>query len=112
MVSLLCHLHFWTLKALSPGTAAGEVTARNSQRYSPTWPSQHSVGSDIGTHVYHEKAAARTGGLLNTARKEWAQGMWLEVSIYQQNFDLGIEIWAGPVAITHMIVSSPSLVNV
>ena len=23
MVSLLCHLHFWTLKALSPGTATG-----------------------------------------------------------------------------------------
>ena len=25
MASLLCHLHFWTLKALSPRTATGEL---------------------------------------------------------------------------------------
>lgn len=50
--SLLCHLHFWTLRALSPRTA---------------------TGSDIATHKYHEKLA---GGESKTDawRREWAEG--------------------------------------
>lgn len=52
MTSLLCHLHFWTLKALSPGTA---------------------TGSDIGTHTYHEKSTG-VADKSEVCRRAWAEG--------------------------------------
>ena len=78
MASLLCHLHFWTMKALSPGTASGESVVEENKQLSTLPSAIYSVfsmsqGSDIGAHVYHEKTAAGVEGGIHICRKEWAQ---------------------------------------
>ncbi|XP_064395899.1 WD repeat-containing and planar cell polarity effector protein fritz homolog [Halichondria panicea] len=58
MATFLCHIHFWTLKALSPGTASG---------------------SDIGKHVYHDKRRDKHDhrDTMEVCRTEWAEGRGL-----------------------------------
>lgn len=60
-MNILCHIHFWTLKALSPGTA---------------------TGADIGSHKYHEKSLPEKLNAqvsVDSCRKDWTEGIFVNI---------------------------------
>lgn len=77
MASLLSHLHFWTFKTLYPGTASGVFKIKGVCLHFLFLI----LGSDIGHHVYHDKAAVPLEGVTHTARKEWAEGNVIHLNL-------------------------------